>query len=175
MLTLIAVVVVLAIAAVLALAAKRPDTCTIRRTTRVEAPPERIFPLIENLRDNARWLPYYMKDPAMKCTYAGPERGPGAQVDFAGNKDVGSGRVTITGTAPPGRVTMRLQMFKPFAADNVVEFTLAAVGSATDVTWAMEGRMPFPAKVVQLFIDTERMVGRDFETGLANLKTLSET
>ena len=100
--------------------------------------------------------------------------GVGATYDFAGNKDVGSGRLSITGTRPPHQVTMRLQMFKPFAADNVVEFTLLKNGDSTDVTWAMGGRQPYLAKVMCLFFNMDRMVGTDFAAGLSNLKTMAE-
>lgn len=162
------------IAGILVYAATRPDTFRVERTTSIEAPPEKIFPLIDSLRSGEQWSPYYRKDPAMRGTYSGPASGVGATFDFAGNKDVGSGRVSITGSSPHGKVTMRLQMFKPFAADNVVEFTLVPRGQATDVTWAMQGRQPYVAKVMCLFFDMDRMVGTDFAAGLASLKALAE-
>ena len=174
-LKLIAIVVAMAIGAVLVLAATKSDTFRVQRTASIKAPAEKIFPLIDNLRDNAKWLPYYRKDPAMQGAYSGPESGAGAQFDFEGNKDVGSGRVTITDSARPGKVTMRLQMFKPFAADNVVQFTLAPTGETTDVTWAMQGKVPYVAKIVHLFFDMDSMVGGDFEAGLANLKAIAES
>lgn len=174
MLEIILLVFVLAVAGVLAYAATRPDQFRVARTARIEAPPEKIFPLIDSLRAGERWSPYYRKDPAMRGTYSGPERGAGATFEFAGNKDVGSGRLTITDSRAPGKVSMRLQMFKPFAADNVVEFTLVPRGAATDVTWAMQGRQPYLAKVMCLFLNMDRMVGTDFAAGLAGLKTLAE-
>lgn len=175
MLKIILLVLALAIAAVLVYAATRPDTFRVERTASIKAPPERIFPLIDSLRAGEKWSPYYRKDPAMKGTYSGPESGAGATFDFAGNKDVGSGRVSITGSSPPNRVTMRLQMFKPLAADNVVEFTLVPRGAATDVTWAMQGRQPYVGKVMGLVLDMDKMIGTDFATGLASLKSLVET
>ena len=111
----------------------------------------------------------------MKGTYTGPASGPGAAFEFAGNKDVGSGRVTITDSTPPAKVTMRLQMFEPFAADNIVEFTLVPRGAATDVTWAMRGRQPYLAKVLGLFFDMDTMVGTDFAAGLGSLKAIVES
>lgn len=168
------IVVALAIAAVLILAARKPDTLHVRRTVSIKAPPEKIFPLIDNLRNNARWQPYYMKDPAMRIAYSGSESGPGAQVDFDGNRNVGSGRVTITGSAPPDEVTMRLQMFKPFAVDSAIKFTLVPRGETTDVTWAMQEQTPYMAKIMYVFLDIDHMVGTDFETGLANLKVIAE-
>jgi hypothetical protein len=174
MLETILLVVVLAVAGVLVYASTRPDQFRVARTARIEAPPEKIFPLIDSLRAGERWSPYYRKDPAMKGTYSGPERGAGATFAFAGNKDVGSGRLTITDSRAPDKVTMRLQMFKPFAADNVVEFTLVPRGAATDVTWAMQGKQPYLAKVMCVFLDMDRMVGTDFAAGLDTLKTLAE-
>lgn len=175
MLKIILLVLALAIAVVLVYAATRPDTFRVERTASIKAPPERIFPLIDSLRAGEKWSPYYRKDPAMKGTYSGPESGAGATFDFAGNKDVGSGRVSITGSSPPNRVTMRLQMFKPLAADNVVEFTLVPRGATTDVTWAMQGHQPYVGKVMGLIFDMDKMIGTDFATGLASLKSLVET
>jgi Polyketide cyclase / dehydrase and lipid transport len=174
MLKITLLVVALVIAGVLLYAATRPDTFRVQRTASITAPPERIFPLIDSLRSGEKWSPYYRKDPAMKGTYSGPDRGAGASFEFAGNKDVGSGRVTITDTTPPGKVEMRLQMFEPFAADNVVEFTLSPRGATTDVTWAMRGKQPYLAKVMTLFFDMDKMVGTDFAAGLANLKAIAE-
>jgi hypothetical protein len=175
MLKLILLGIAVAIAVVLAYAATRPDTFRVQRTTTIKAPPDKIFPLINTLRSGEQWSPYYRKDPAMQGTYSGPDSGAGATFDFAGNKDVGSGRVTITGSSPPGNVTMRLQMFKPFAADNIVAFTLLPREGATDVTWSMQGRQPYLAKVMCLFFDMDKMVGTDFATGLASLKAIAET
>ena len=175
MMKIILLVVALVIAGVLVYAATRPDTFIVKRTAGVQAPPEKIFPLIDSLRAGERWSPYYRKDPAMQGTYGGPASGPGATFDFAGNKDVGSGRVSITGHSPPDKVTMRLQMFKPFAADNVVEFTLVPRGAATEVTWSMQGRQPYVAKVMSVIFDMDKMIGKDFEAGLASLKTVAET
>ena len=171
MLKIILFGIAVVIAGVLAYAATRPDTFRVHRTASINAPPERIFPLINDLRSGERWSPYYR----MKGTYPGPGSGPGATFEFAGNKDVGSGRVTITDSTPPGKVTMRLQMFKPFAADNTVEFTLVPRGATTDVTWAMQGQQPYLAKVMGLFFDMDKMVGTDFAAGLASLKAIVET
>jgi hypothetical protein len=175
MLKLIILVLVPAVGGVLLAAAMRPDTFRVQRTASIAAPPEKIFPLIDNLRRGEQWSPYYRKDPAMQGAYSGPAEGVGAQFDFAGNKDVGRGRVSITGHSPPHQVTMRLQMFEPFAADNVVEFTLEPRGGTTDVTWAMQGRQPYLAKVIGLFLDMDGMVGTDFAAGLANLKAIAES
>jgi hypothetical protein len=175
MLKFILLGIAIVIAGILVYAAMQPDTFRIERTTSINAPPEKIFPLVNSLRSGEQWSPYYKKDPAMKGTYSGPESGVGAAYKFAGNKDVGSGRLTITGSSPPGKVMMRLQMLTPIAADNVVEFTLAPRGATTDVTWAMQGRQPFLGRVVCLFFNMDEMVGKDFAAGLASLKAIAES
>jgi hypothetical protein len=128
MLKLLVMVVAAAIATVLILAATRPDTFRLQRTAVIKAPREKIFPLIDNLRACARWLPYFTMDPAMKGAYSGPHTGSGAQFEFDGNRDVGSGRLTITDSKPPDTVRMRRQMFKRMSADNVVDLTLVPNG-----------------------------------------------
>jgi hypothetical protein len=128
MLELLVKIVATAIATVLSLAAMRPDTFRVQRSAGIKAPREKIFPLIDNLRACARWLPYFTKDPALKGAYSGPNAGSGAQFEFDGNRDVGSGRLTITDSKPPDTVRMRRQMFKRMSADNVVDLTLVPNG-----------------------------------------------
>ena len=175
MITIIVVAFGFLVAIALLLAVSRPDTFRVARTVRVEAAPDAIFPLIEDLRRHEEWSPFYRKDPAMKGTYGETARGAGATFDFAGNRNVGTGRVSITGTTPPSSVAMRLQMTKPIACDNAIAFTLAPAGAGTDVTWAMRGPVPLLARLVHMVCDVDRMVGRDFEAGLASLKALAES
>ena len=175
MLSFILIVAGFAIVAVLGYAATRPDTFRVERAARIAATPEQIYPWIEDLRANERWSPYYRKDPAMKSVYGSSTRGVGASVDFEGNREVGSGRVTITSSTPHRLVRMRLQMFKPIKGDNVVEYVLVPAGpGATEVTWALNGRQPFLGKVMSLIFDMDKMIGADFAAGLANLKALVE-
>ncbi|BAU47334.1 polyketide cyclase [Sulfurifustis variabilis] len=174
MLKTIAAIVVVLVAGVLAYAATRPDTFRVERTARVQAPPEKIFALISDLHRWESWSPYEKKDPAMRKTYSGAASGTGATFEWDGNGDVGKGRLSITDTSPPSRVAMRLEMLKPFEARNVVEFTIKPDGHATDVTWGMHGPMPYVSKVLSVFIDMDRMVGKDFEAGLASLKAVAE-
>ena len=110
----------------------------------------------------------------MKRAYSGAASGQGAMYAWDGNKEVGSGNIEITQSSPPSKVTMRLNMIKPFDAHNIVEFTLQPQGGATNVTWAMHGPSPYISKVIGLFCSMDRMIGKDFETGLANLKTVAE-
>jgi hypothetical protein len=170
----IAIAVAVAIAVVLIVAAMRPDTFEVRRTARINAPPERIFPLINDLRAFNTWNPYEKKDPEIKGSYSGAPEGRGAAYTFHGNEDVGQGRIEIVESSPMSRVTMNLAMREPFEASNVVEFVLAPGGDATEVTWAMRGHTPYLAKIVHLVFDMDSMVGRDFEAGLADLKAIVE-
>jgi uncharacterized protein YndB with AHSA1/START domain len=146
----------------------------VQRAASIKAPPDKIFPLINDFRSWASWSPYEHKDPAMKKTYSGAATGKGAIYEWDGDKNVGSGRIEIADTSPPNRVAIKLDMIKPFAASNRVEFTLQPQGDATNVTWAMNGHTPYLAKIMHVFLDVDRMVGQDFETGLANLKALAE-
>jgi hypothetical protein len=158
---------------VLAIAATRPDAFQTARTARIGATPERLFPLINDLRQMSTWNPYALRDAGSTATYKGAPSGRGAMFEFAGPKS-GSGSIEIVDSAPPSNVVMRLCMFKPFKADNTVRFTLEPEGPATNVTWAMSGRQPLLAKVMTMFIDCDKLMGRDFEKGLANLKAIAE-
>lgn len=163
----------LAIAVILIAASRRPDVFRISRTARVTAPPDRLFGLINDLRRMNTWNPYALRDPSGAVGYSGPNFGPGSSFRFEGKKS-GTGSIEILDAKQPSSVTMRLKMDKPFKADNTVEFTLRPNGAETEVSWAMSGRQPILAKCMTLFIDCDKMVGRDFEEGLANLKAIAE-
>jgi uncharacterized protein YndB with AHSA1/START domain len=165
---------VVVVVALLAYAAAKPDTFRVQRSTAINAPAERIFPLIANLRSMNTWNPFVDPDPAIKIAYSGPETGKGAAHTWSGNSKVGEGHIEITDAVPSSRVAMRLDMLKPMKAHNAVEFTLQPNGRETAVTWAMSGRQPFLAKLMTVFIDCDRMVGGQFEKGLASLKAIAE-
>lgn len=173
MLKTLALVVLAAVALLLAWAALRPDRFQVARSTTVQAPPEKLYPLINDLHQFNTWNPYGKKDPGMRGEYRGPAAGPGATYHFEGNKDVGKGSIRIVDAAP-AKVTMELHMIEPFEGRNKVEFSLAPMGGATQVTWAMQGASPFVARLVGIFMDMDRMIGRDFEAGLADLKLRAE-
>jgi uncharacterized protein YndB with AHSA1/START domain len=162
------------IAVVLILALTKPDTFRVERTTSIKAPPERIFPLLNDFQSWSAWSPYEKKDPAMKRTFSGPPSGKGAIYEWDGDKNVGQGRMEIMRSTPPSNVTLDLDFVKPFEAHNTVVFTLAPQGDSTTVTWAMKGPANFISKVMRVFINMDKMVGTDFEAGLANLKALAE-
>ena len=170
----IAVILAIAVAAVLILAATKPDTLRVQRSIGIKAPPEGIFPLISDFHQWRNWSPYEQKDPAMKRTYSGAERGKGAVYAWDGDKNVGSGRMEILETALPSKILIKLDFFKPFEGHNTAEFTMLPQGDVTNLTWTMTGPAVFMSKVMQVFMNLDRMIGRDFETGLANLKKLTE-
>jgi hypothetical protein len=171
---IIAVILAIAVALVLILAARKPNTFRVTRAAVVEAAPEMIFPLIADFQEWRKWSPWEGRDPAMKRTFSGAERGAGAVYAWDGNRNVGAGRMEITRAATPSDIVIKLDFIKPFEGHNIAEFTLSPQGSDTDVTWVMHGRAPFMSKVMQVFIDMDRMIGRDFEAGLANLKKVAE-
>jgi uncharacterized protein YndB with AHSA1/START domain len=175
--TIIAVVLAIALAVVLILAATKPDTFRVQRAAVVKAPPEKIFPLISSFRQWATWSPWENKDPAMKRTYSGSESGRGAVYAWHGNKNVGSGRMEILDATSPSKIVIKLDFFKPFEGHNTAEFTLLPQGGATttNITWVMHGPASFMSKVMQVFMNLDRMIGKDFEAGLSNLKQLTET
>jgi hypothetical protein len=172
MITIVLVAVAGVIALVLIVAAMKPDAFRIERTLAIAARPEKLMAILTDLRSQVSWSPFE-KDPAMKRNFSGPERGKGAVYEWDGNKKVGAGRIEITDTSP-SRVTMQLEMFRPFAANNLVEFTLEPSGTATTVAWIMQGRQPFMAKLMSVFMDCDKMVGKEFEAGLSALKALAE-
>ena len=171
---IIAAALAIAIAIVLILAAAQPATFSVRRATTVEAPAEKIFPLINDFHQWESWSPYENKDPAMKRTYSGAASGRGAVYAWDGNKNVGSGRMEILETSAPSKVVIKLDFITPFEGHNTAEFTMLPQGDATNLTWAMHGPTPFMMKVMHVFINMDRMIGKDFEAGLANLKLLTE-
>lgn len=169
----ILIIAVLALAGLLLYAATRPDTFSLQRSTVIQAPPDKLHALINDLHQFNTWNPYDKKDPAMQGRYSGPAAGPGARYAFKGNNEVGEGSLEITASTP-NQVTMRLDMSAPMQASNTIDFTLVPRGSATEVTWAMQGACPFIAKLMGVFINMDAMIGRDFEAGLAGLKAIAE-
>ena len=174
MLKITAIVIAALIAAVLLFAATRPDTFQVQRAATIQAPPEKIFPLINDFNRWNAWSPWEKKDPGMKRRFGTVTAGKGAVYAWDGNKDVGQGSMEITESAAPSRLAIRLSFVKPFEAHNNVEFSLAPRGAATQVTWTMHGPVPYISKIIHMFVDIDRMVGGDFEAGLASLKAIAE-
>ena len=173
-LVIIAVILAIAIAAVLILAATKPTTLRVQRSVSINAPPELIFSLISDFHQWVTWSPYEQKDPAMKRTYSGAERGKGAVYAWEGDKNVGSGRMEILDVSAPSKIVIKLDFFKPFEGHNTAEFTMLPQGDGTHVTWLMHGPANFMSRLIQVFMNLDNLIGKDFEAGLANLKTITE-
>ncbi len=174
MLVLIVFVVVVLVGGLLAYASTRPDSLQVTRAADIAAPPETIFPHINDFHRWAAWSPYERRDPAMKRTYSGAAAGKGAVYEWNGNRQVGSGRMEITDASYPSRITIKLDFMTPFEGHNVAEFVLSPHEDTTRVTWSMNGPSAFMTKIIGVFLNMDRMIGKDFEAGLANLKALVE-
>jgi uncharacterized protein YndB with AHSA1/START domain len=174
MLKYIGIAVVVVIAAVLALAATRPDTFRVERSATIKAPPGKVYALIDDFHQWQQWSPWERLDPAMKRQHGGAPKGKGALYGWEGNKEVGKGQMEIIEATPTSRVVIKLDFLAPFEAHNTAEFVLVPQGDATTVTWAMFGPNLFIGKVMSLFASMDSLVGKDFERGLANLKAVAE-
>src|SRR5258708_38728594 len=162
----IAIILAIAIAIVLLLALTKPNTFAVQRAISIEAPAEKIFALINDFHQWGTWSPYENKDPAMKRTYSGAESGKGAVYAWDGNSNVGSGRMEILDTSVPSKIVIKLDFFKPTVGHNTAEFTMLPQGDATNLTWVMRGPAVFMSKVMQVFMNIDKMIGKDFEVGL---------
>ncbi|HXA45990.1 MAG TPA: SRPBCC family protein [Burkholderiaceae bacterium] len=174
MLEIIVIAVVVIIAVVLALAARKPDIFRVERSIDIKAAPDKFSSLIDDFHQWAGWSPWEKLDPAMTRAYSGATSGKGAIYEWQGNSKVGQGRMEILEILPNAKIVIKLDFLKPFEAHNTAEFTLETRGDSTFVTWAMYGPASLPVKVMHLFFNMDKMVGKDFETGLANMKALTE-
>jgi hypothetical protein len=167
--------VVLAVLAGLILNALRlPDEFRIERTTRIQARPEKIFPLVNDLEAFNTWNPFAKADPAAVLRYGTPVAGEGAAFEWDSTGQSGAGRIEIIRSMPSESVAMSLEFRRPFAARNAAEFTLAPAGDATDVSWTMTGRSSFLQRLMSVFFDMDELVGGEFAKGLADLKVIAE-
>lgn len=155
-------------------AASKPNRFVIERTVMIAAPPEWVFPLVNDLETGLKWSPFERLDPSMVKRFSGPKSGPGAAYDWEGNRKAGAGRIEIVEITQPSLVILQLTMDRPMKAINRVEYHLDRQGNATRFTWKMTGPQPFIAKLMSLIIETDKIVGPMFEEGLANLKALAE-
>ncbi len=174
MLKIILIIIALLIAGVLAFAATKPDVFQVQRSASIKASPEKVFALISDFGQWGAWSPWEKKDPGMKRTFGATTAGKGATYAWDGNKDVGRGSMEITEAVPSSKIRLKLDFETPFEAHNIVTFTLDARDGATRITWLMEGPVPYFAKIIHVFFNMDRMVGGDFEAGLASLKALAE-
>ncbi len=173
-LTAIVSLIVTVVAIILIIAATKPASFQVVRSTNINAAPDRIFPQINDFHNWAAWSPWEKLDPAMKKTLSGSASGKGAIYEWSGNKKAGSGRMEILDSTSPSKITIKLDFMKPMEAHNTLEYTLEQSGNSTTVTWAMLGNNNFMGKVFSVFMNMDKLIGKDFEEGLANLKTLTE-
>jgi hypothetical protein len=172
-LAIIGIVVVVAIAGILLYAATKPDSFRVQRTVLINAPSDKVLPLINDIKAWTVWSPYEKKDPAMKRTYGAVTAGKGATYAWEGDKNVGQGSIEMIESGPR-KIVIKLDFLKPFEAHNMGEFLLEPKGDSTSVTWATYGPSPYMSKVIGTFINIDDMIGRDFEKGLADLKAAAE-
>jgi len=173
----IALVVVIAIAVLLAFAATRPDSFRVERQTTIQAPPDKIFAYLQDFHKWGEWSPWEKLDPAMKRTFSGTTSGKGAVYAWDSDGKAGAGRMEILDAPQPAKVVIQLDFIKPFEGHNTAEFTLQAPAGSpgvTQVNWVMHGPAPFVSKLMGVFFNMDKLIGTDFETGLANLKQISE-
>ena len=169
--------VVLALAAILAIVIQlQPATFRVARTASIVAPPEKVFAWINDFHNWDAWSPWTRLDPNLKATFSGPASGAGAVYAWSGNSNVGEGRMTIESADPGRHVGIRLEFIKPFASAAQTEFLLAPQAGATRVTWSMSGDNNFLSKAMCLFTGgMDKIIGPDFEKGLAQLKRTVES
>lgn len=163
-----------AVALFLIFVAMKPNTFRIERSIRVDAPADRVHAMINDFRRWPDWSPWEDKDPGMTRTLSGAETGPGAIYAWDGNRNIGAGRMEILESVAPERVSIQLDFLRPFTARNTAEFTMKPDGAGTRVTWAMFGPQPFIGRLIDTIMNCDRMIGREFETGLARLKARVE-
>jgi hypothetical protein len=169
----IAALAVAGIAAILIIAATKPDNFRVQRTASIKAPPEKIMPLLADLRRHGEWSPWERKDPAMKRAYSGAATGKGAIYEWDGNSNIGAGRMEVTEVSRT-KIVFDMLFRTPMDAHNTAEIVMVPSGDSTAVTWAMYGPNPYLGRIVHTLIDIDKMVGAEFDTGLANLKTIAE-
>ena len=175
MLEIILIALALVIAVFLIVVAMQPAQYCVARSATVAAPAQPVFAQVNDFHKWEAWNPWGKIDPAMKHSYEGAPAGTGAIYSWVGNKEVGEGRMTITESRPSELIRIKMQFFKPFAGNSIAEFTFKPAGNQTAVTWSMSGDKNFMAKAIHLFMNMDKMIGGQFEKGLAQIKSLVET
>ena len=175
MLKKILIVLIVAIAGLIAFAATRPDTYSVSRSIEIAAPPERVHTLVNDFHNFPQWSPWQKLDPAMRVTYSGPTSGVGAGYAWQGNREAGQGRMDIVESVPGRMVGIDLTFIEPFASKARTEIDIAPSAGGSRVEWSMRGENTFASKLMSVFVSMDRMIGKDFEEGLDNLKRLAES
>jgi hypothetical protein len=162
------------IGALLIFATTRPDTFTVQRSANINAKPEKVFGFINDFHKWEAWSPWEKMDIEMKKTFSGEQSGKGSAYTWEGKKNVGVGSMLITESTAPSQIKINLDFLKPFEAHNTLEFVIDGDKNSSKVIWSMSGKNNFFAKLMSIFVSMDKMVGKDFETGLANLKAVAE-
>ena len=170
LIALVAIVVVLVV-----VIASRPSEFRVERTGTMAAPAPAVFAEVNDFRRWEAWSPYAKRDPGMKTSFEGPPAGVGAIYTWSGNHEVGEGRSTIIESRPNELVRIKLEFVRPFSGTSTADFTFRPEGDRTAVTWSLAGRNNFIAKAMGLVMNMDRMIGGDFETGLAQMKSVVES
>ena len=170
----IIIIIAIASAALLAFAATKPKTFYIQRSISIKAAPEKVFALVNDFHDWSRWAPQDKEDSSMTRTFSGAAHGKGAVSEWNSKGSAGRGRMAITESVPPTMISIKVDFVKPFEAHNINEFTFEPAGTSTKVVWTMHGTNLYFMKVMSVFVNVDSMVGKHFESGLNNLKTLAE-
>ena len=170
----VGIVAVLALVGFLGFVATRPGSFKVQRSASINAPAETVFPLINDFHRWAEWSPFERFDPDMRRSFGGAQQGNGATYAWEGNNKAGKGSMEIIGSTPPSNVKIQLDFEKPFPSNNLTDFILQPSGDQTNVTWAMSGPSSFIVKFIGIFMSMDRMIGKDFEEGLFNLKRVAE-
>jgi hypothetical protein len=174
MLKILLVALPVVIVIFLIIVARQPSTYSVTRSLTINAPPDAVFPHVNELKQWEAWNPWGKIDPDMKLTYDGPPSGVGASYAWVGNNEVGEGKATIIESRPSQSIRFKLEFYKPMAGVSDTLFTLKRQGDQTEVTWAMTGKNNFIAKAFCLFMNMDKMIGGQFEKGLADLKMIAE-
>ncbi len=175
MLPVILIVVAVLVVAMLVVVAMQSEDFRIARSATIAAAPAEVFPQVNDFHRWEQWSPWAKLDPAMKTTYEGPATGEGSAYSWSGNNKVGAGKMTVLKSQPPERLLIQLDFLRPMKVTNTAEFTFEPKGRSTVVTWTMTGKKNFMAKAFHLVMNMEKLVGPDFEKGLAQLKAVVES
>ncbi|MBI5201308.1 MAG: SRPBCC family protein [Elusimicrobia bacterium] len=167
-------VLLFAVLIVLAVASSKPDEFRVERNVVINETPDKIFPWLEDPKKTAEWSPWEKKDPNLKKVFSGSDKGVGAVYEWDGNKEIGAGRLEIKEVVPLRKVVMDLKFFRPMKGENVAEYNVAPAAGGTEVKWSIRGSSPFMTKIFCVFMDMDKMIGGEFEKGLAELKSTVE-
>ena len=172
-LRVLSILIAVLVVGVLAMAALKPDVFRLQRSTTIAAPPAKVQPFVDDFKRWTLWSPFEHKDPTMRRTFGERTAGPGATYAWDSDGEAGAGRMTIV-ESTPSRIGIALDFVKPMSNQAKVAFTFVPQGDATVVTWAMEAPNSFASKLMHVFFDAEKLVGEDFDRGLASLKAIAE-